>query len=177
MSKNKSSKLYTLGLGAAVVVLFGMQFNVFSKDVNANSVVETQNLDTTQVQQSNINTNTSSGEVMATIVDGVQVIEFDLQPNSYPTINVKKDMPVKLIINADEYSLNSCNYSLVSYDLNIFKDLNYGENIIEFTPAYEGQYLYNCWMGMIGANINVTSTQETPEAFYRENIASSSCCS
>ncbi len=188
MSKNKSSKLYTLGLGAVVVVLAGMQFGAFSKDVNANSTLESQSLD--QYANQNLNQytnqdlnatqvpqNTSTGEVTATIVDGVQVIEFDLQPNSYPTINVKTGMPVKLIINADENSLNSCNYSLISYDLNFLKDLNYGENIIEFTPANEGTYVYQCWMGMVGANINVSNDLEAPEAFYGPNVAAASCCS
>ncbi len=189
MKKSILNKAYTFGLGAVVIGLLVMQFDLFGKDAVAADLVETQNLSSNQENfNSNsyniVNTvsneeiqNTNNGEVTASVVDGVQVIEFDLQPNSYPTLNVKAGMPVKLIINADENSLNSCNYSLVSYDLNIFADLNYGENVIEFTPANEGQYVYTCWMGMLGANINVSSDQEAPEAFYGPNVASSSCCS
>ncbi len=188
MNKSIVNKGYTVALAITAVALLVMQFDVFGKDNSVSSVTETQNLSLSSNQNSpnNIQNNvvntvaqeqTNTGEVSATIVDGVQVIEFDLQPNSYPTLNVKAGMPVKLIINADENSLNSCNYSLASYDLNVFTELNYGENIIEFTPATEGQYAYTCWMGMIGAYINVSDEQETPEAFYGENVSAGGCCS
>ncbi len=182
MNKSFLSRSYTVGLAIIAIFLATMQFDVFGKENSTGSATETQNLSSNQNNQNNIvNTvsqeNTNTSEVTATVVDGVQVIEFDLQQNSYPTLNVKTGMPVKLIINADESSLNSCNYSLVSYDLNVFAELNYGENIIEFTPAIEGQYAYTCWMGMIGAYINVSDSQETPEAFYGENVSQGGCCS
>ncbi len=197
MNKSIMSKGYTVFLVIIAISLLVMQFDVFGNDkiIATENNIATENLDSNQYNQNNNqinnqnnqnslenfvanNTNSiSSGEVTATIEDGVQVFKFDLQPNSYPTLNVKTGMPVKLIINADEYSLNSCNYSLVSYDLNVFKDLDYGENIIEFTPAVEGQYAYTCWMGMIGAYINVSDAQEAPEAFYGENVSAGGCCS
>ncbi len=117
---------------------------------------------------------TASEPISGTVVDGVQVVEFDLESNSYPSLELQPG-PVKLIINADENSLNSCNYSITSIDLGFRQDLNVGENIIEFN-AEEGQYVYTCWMGMLGANIYVSS-DNTTKAFYEENVSGfSSCC-
>ncbi len=185
MEKKYSGKLYTAGLVIVVVGLMATQFNWFGKDVNANSQIENQNLGSDEINEiSSLNTlglsevdSTNNGTISSKIEDGVQVFRFDLQANSLPTLNVKAGVPVRLVINADQNNLNSCNYAIVSNDLGIQKEFNYGENIIEFTVDSEGQYLYSCWMGMIGANINVSNSQEIPEAFYGPNVAGASCCS
>jgi heme/copper-type cytochrome/quinol oxidase subunit 2 len=90
-----------------------------------------------------------------TIENGVQVIRLTADNNGYTPneIYVKKDIPVKLIIEGNK--LNSCNNGVVVPALNIEKDLKLGENIIEFTPKDE-DIDFSCWMGMIKGVIKVT---------------------
>ncbi len=115
-------------------------------------------------------------EIQGSIVDGVQVIEFDLQANNYPTLNLKANTPTRLVINVSEDVLNSCNYRMISEDLGIRGELGVGQNVIEFTPGEANQYTYTCWMGMIGAYVNVYDDVE-PSAFYGENLSAGGCCS
>lgn len=44
--------------------------------------------------------------------NGVQVVESQLASGKYPSIKVKKDVPVRWIINAPEGSINGCNYKI-----------------------------------------------------------------
>jgi heme/copper-type cytochrome/quinol oxidase subunit 2 len=90
-----------------------------------------------------------------TIENGVQVIRLTANNNGYTPneIYVKKDIPVKLIIEGNQ--LNSCNNGIVVPTLNIEKDLKPGENIIEFTPK-DQDIDFSCWMGMIKEVIKVT---------------------
>ncbi|MDR2657297.1 MAG: sulfite exporter TauE/SafE family protein [Oscillospiraceae bacterium] len=96
--------------------------------------------------------NTGAGDM----VDGVQVVNSTLQPNSYPDITVKAGVPVKWIINAPDGSINGCNARFNVYEYGI---MNYsfkpGENVIEFMPDKVGRFTYTCWMGMIRASITV----------------------
>ncbi len=109
--------------------------------------------------------------------NGVQVIEFDLSSRGYPTININAKEPVRLVINVDEDDLYSCNFRLISQELGIQYQFEEGQNIIEFTIDEPGQYYYSCWMGMLGAYINVYD-QVVPSIEYNENITQGgSCCS
>ncbi len=94
-------------------------------------------------------------EISGNIEEDIQVIYMDLKPRSYDKIVVKKDIPVKLIINAKQENLNGCNNEIIINEYNIQKKLNIGENIIEFLPTEVGQFRYSCWMGMIRSTITV----------------------
>ncbi len=87
--------------------------------------------------------------------NGVQVVESQLASGKYPNITVKKDIPVKWIINASEDSINGCNYKIYINSYGIEHTFQDGKNIIEFTPTKSGNIVYSCWMGMIKGNINV----------------------
>ena len=87
--------------------------------------------------------------------NGVQVVESQLASGKYPSIRVKKDVPVKWIINAPDGSINGCNYKIYINSYGIEHTFQKGENIIEFTPTKSGNIGYSCWMGMIKGNINV----------------------
>ena len=87
--------------------------------------------------------------------NGVQVVESQLSSGKYPSISVKKDVPVKWIINAPDGSINGCNYKIYINSYGIEHTFQKGENIIEFTPTKSGNIGYSCWMGMIKGNINV----------------------
>ena len=80
--------------------------------------------------------------------NGVQVVKMTetnrgYSPNSF---KIKKDVPVKWVINAqDQYS---CAASLIMPKLGINKSLKIGENVIEFTPTEIGKLPFSCSMGM-----------------------------
>ncbi len=168
-----------VAVAVAVVFVYSKVFpsvsfsdNVYGEQTEAQTQIESQNTFQT------VATSEESGyeEIQGTIVDGVQVIEFDLKLNSYPTLNLKANTPVRLIINATEETINSCNYRIISEDLGIQSQLDVGENIIEFTTGEANQYVYTCWMGMIGAYANVYDDVE-PSAFFGENLSTGGCCS
>ncbi len=87
--------------------------------------------------------------------NGVQVVESQLASGKYPSIKVKKDVPVRWIINAPDGSINGCNYKIYINSYGIEHTFQKGENIIEFTPTKSESIGYSCWMGMIKGNINV----------------------
>ena len=84
-----------------------------------------------------------------------QEIVSEITGYGYPNISVKAGIPVKWVIKADSSDLNGCNSRIVIPELGIEKQLQSGENIIEFTPDHTGTINYSCWMGMIRAKINV----------------------
>ncbi len=93
--------------------------------------------------------------VKTTIKDGYQEIELDLDYDNYKDIIVQKDIPVRIIINASKDKLTGCNNELIINKYNIKKKLEFGSNVIEFTPKDEGIISYTCWMDMIKNNIKV----------------------
>lgn len=173
MKKNKLDFVFKSVIVGVLIVFIYSRVSIMKSTINE---VYGQ-----QIEQNNLLLNDSNYDVDKLIEgkldNGIQVIEFDLQSYSYPTLNVQANKPVKLIINADEKSLNSCNYRIISQDFGIQCELGIGENIIEFTPTKTGAYVYNCWMGMIGANINVTDKEDVPSAYYDTNISQGNCCS
>ena len=93
--------------------------------------------------------------VEAKMVDGKQVVEFDLAYDNYQNMIVHKDIPVEVIIHVDKKYLTGCNNELKIKEFGINKKLEIGENIIEFTPKYVGEFTYSCWMNMITNKIKV----------------------
>lgn len=91
----------------------------------------------------------------ARVMADSQIVTIDLEANRYEPIRVVKDIPVTMIINAGEGSLNGCNNPVTIPELSIEKTLVPGENIIQFTPTEEGKIAYTCWMGMISSYIDV----------------------
>jgi len=94
------------------------------------------------------------------VENGVQYVNSTLQSGSYPNITVQAGIPVKWTIEAPKGSINGCNYVMLLKEYGIEKALEEGENVIEFTPAEEGNVTYTCWMGMIRGNINVVENSE-----------------
>jgi len=85
----------------------------------------------------------------------VQIINSTLTPYQYPSITVKAGVPVKWLIEAPLGSINGCNNRILIREYGIEHAFKYGENVIEFTPAKPGKFLYTCWMGMMRATITV----------------------
>lgn len=103
--------------------------------------------------------NSSSNSVVSDpnvkMENGVQVIHMvegnsGYSPNKF---SIKKGVPVKWIIDAQ--APYSCASSIVVPKLNISKNLEAGENIIEFTPDQTGKIPFSCSMGMYTGVFNV----------------------
>ena len=151
LSKNTSKNLIKFS-GALIVVLglvtasrglnlVGINLNPFSSYVSSagNSV---EDLD--------------EGYAVATIEDGVQTLRLTASYAGYtPSLAyVQKGIPTKIII--DGKQISGCNNAIIIPDLNVEKELQEGENVIdEFTPENTGSIDYSCWMGMIGGSIEV----------------------
>ena len=101
--------------------------------------------------------NSDKNYQVARVEAGIQVIEFDLSYNSYQDIKVKKDVPVRIIINVSEKYLTGCNNEIIIPDFNVAKKLEVGQNVIEFTPTKTGTFTYTCWMQMLKNNIKVVA--------------------
>jgi sulfite exporter TauE/SafE len=102
----------------------------------------------------------ANGTVMAEgglppVENGIQIVDSALSSNKYPQITVQAGLPVRWTINADEDSINGCNYRFLIPEYGIEHSFEPGSNIIEFTPAAAGRYSYSCWMGMIRGTIVV----------------------
>ncbi len=116
----------------------------------------------------------------AILKDGIQVVSITADENGYTpnVIYVKKDVTVKLIINGKQ--INSCNNAIVIPSLNIRKELNNGENIIEFTPK-DKNINFSCWMGMITGVIRVVDNLDSVDTSKPDPSApptgGGNCCS
>ena len=93
--------------------------------------------------------------VEAKMVDGKQVVEFDLTYDNYQNMIVHKGIPVEVIIHVDKKYLTGCNNELKIKEYGINTKLEIGENIVEFTPDDIGEFTYSCWMNMITNKIKV----------------------
>ena len=95
------------------------------------------------------------GYAVAQEVDGEQHVESTLDYGSFGDIAVKRGVPVRFVINADEEHLTGCNNEVVSRDFGFDCKLVPGSNVIEFMPSKTGAFTYSCWMGMISNTIYV----------------------
>lgn len=84
-----------------------------------------------------------------------QLVESTLAPGSYPDIVVRQGSPVRWVINAAPGSINGCNYRMLAQQYGLDHTFTEGQNILTFTPAQPGSYVYSCWMGMITGTIEV----------------------
>ncbi|WP_462412181.1 urease accessory protein UreH domain-containing protein [Neobacillus sp. Marseille-QA0830] len=105
----------------------------------------------------------SSNVVKAVMKDGVQVLSMKADVYGYTpqTLYVKKDTPVKWVVNAEQ--LTGCNNTIVVPEMNIEQKLQDGENIIEFTPG-DKDIPFSCWMGMKRGVIKVVDNLDKVSA-------------
>lgn len=82
------------------------------------------------------------------IKDGYQEVSMTQTHQGYfPNIlTVKKDLPVKLIVNSKNNT--TCASLIVMEKFNVRTFLELGENVIEFTPTEVGEFQFSCGMGM-----------------------------
>lgn len=87
--------------------------------------------------------------------DDIQEVYSQVGYDSYESITVKSGIPVKWHLNVPEGSLNGCNNAIIIPQYGIEKELQEGDNIIEFTPQGTGTVQFSCWMGMIRSEIRI----------------------
>jgi plastocyanin domain-containing protein len=83
-------------------------------------------------------------------VSDVQTVRMAVTYQGYVpnTLQVKKDVPVRWVIEAKEIS--RCTNEIVLHDYNISQKLKQGqEYVIEFTPTHTGVIRFSCWMQMV----------------------------
>lgn len=107
------------------------------------------------IDLTNLSAKDREGYLTAALEDGVQTVSFDLEYDAYADIIVQKDIPVRMVITADKDKITGCNNEVISSDFGFDVVLQPGENVIEFLPTQEGDYLYTCWMNMIRNHIIV----------------------
>ena len=104
-----------------------------------------------------------------------QIVEMELTYAGYSpnVIFVKKDIPVRWIINVKQMS--GCTDEIILEEYNIRKELEYGENIIEFVPDRLGDIKFSCWMQMVWGKFVVTEGDGLNSPSKNEAIPSSGC--
>lgn len=123
----------------------------------------------------------AANSTKAVLKDGVQVVNMTADGNGYTpnVLYVKKGIPVKWII--DGKQITSCNNAIVVASLNIKKQLDNGENIIEFTPN-DKDINFSCWMGMINGVIRVVDNLDSVDTSKPTDpsappVGTPNCCS
>ncbi|MFA4853476.1 MAG: cupredoxin domain-containing protein, partial [Bacteroidales bacterium] len=98
---------------------------------------------------------TTQTDPNVTMENGVQVVKMTQTASGYSpnSFTIKKGIPVKWIVTSEDAF--SCAASIVSSKLGIRKNLEAGENIIEFTPTEIGSIRFTCSMGMYSGSFNV----------------------
>ena len=149
LSKNSTKKL--LKFSGILVIVLGL---VMGRRGLALSGIEMPSLGSSNVAEASSLNNIPSNAAKAVIKDGVQTITMIADNNGYTpnVLYVQKNMPVKWVINGTQ--LNSCNGQVVVPSLDIQKNLQSGQNVIEFTPS-AGDINFSCSMGMIRGLIRV----------------------
>jgi len=99
-----------------------------------------------------------------TLENGIQIVKMTQTSSGYSpnSFTIKKGVPVKWVITSEDAF--TCAASIVSSQLGIRKNLQAGENIIEFTPTEAGQVRFTCSMGMYSGVFNVVDDSNTPAA-------------
>ncbi len=85
----------------------------------------------------------------ATLIDGVQTLILEVTTKGYPEFVIQKDIPTKINFHVTKENLTGCNNVIRIPEFMIEKQLEVGDNWIEFTPTKSGTFPYSCWMGMI----------------------------
>ncbi|MDF2986135.1 MAG: hypothetical protein K0R50_1645 [Eubacterium sp.] len=93
------------------------------------------------------------------IVDGVQTVTVNVNDYGYsPAVAViQKGVKTNLIFISEK--LNSCNNRILFPEYGAGIDLKEGENKLEFIP--DGDFHFNCWMGMLNGYIKVVDDINT----------------
>ena len=71
---------------------------------------------------------------------------------------MQKGIPVTFIITVDDINKYGCTNTVRFPHFGVEKELETGDNIINFTPTETGDFSYSCYMGMVTSNIKVVDS-------------------
>ncbi len=99
--------------------------------------------------------NVKQAKLSGEMINGEQVVKITESGSGYSPKNltIKKDIPVRLLINAT--NVYTCASIFVIPKLNIYSRLVEGINEIAFTPTETGPIKFSCAMGMYTGSFNV----------------------
>ncbi len=146
---------------AGLIVMFMAVFNISNglslSGIDVNAIFK-------QIPQSAV------ADSNVTVENGVQIVKMTQTATGYSpnTFTIKRGLPVKWIITSEDAF--TCAASIVSPQLGIRKNLEAGQNIIEFTPSEADQIRFTCSMGMYSGSFNVVDNTSIPGSRAQENI-------
>jgi len=107
----------------------------------------------------------SADSGLATVTNGVQVVQLSVQgANYYPNpIRVKIGIPVQLVANVN--NMPGCSKSIVIPEFGIRKTVSTNDNVIEFTPNKSGTFQFSCSMNMFRGQIVVENADGSVAAY------------
>ncbi|MDR2197387.1 MAG: sulfite exporter TauE/SafE family protein [Coriobacteriales bacterium] len=105
------------------------------------------------------------------IIDGVQVVQSELKPTLLPSFTVLSGLPIRWTIDAPPGSINGCNHSITSPQLELEYAFHEGKNIIDLPPQAVGVLPYSCWMGMMHAQIRVIDANDVEGALAADTTS------
>lgn len=115
-------------------------------------------------------TENKADSYVSSVVQGdVQSVTTSIGQDSFPAIQVTKGIKVRWTIKVDESVYNDCNSEMQIPTFNIDKKFVVGDNVVEFTPDKEGEFVYSCWMGMIKSKIKVVQNEAVKQAVASKN--------
>lgn len=132
---------------AGLVVIFMAIFNI-SNGLNLSGI------DVNAFINPKVNS-VAGNDPNVTLENGVQIVKMTQTSSGYSpnSFTIKKGIPVKWIVTSEDAF--TCAASIVSSQLGIRKNLEAGENIIEFTPTEAGNVRFTCSMGMYSGSFNI----------------------
>jgi sulfite exporter TauE/SafE len=141
---------------AGLVVIFMAIFNI-SNGLNLSGI------DVNAFINPKITASTAN-DPNVTMENGIQIVKMTQTSSGYSpnSFTIKKGVPVKWIITSEDAF--TCAASIVSSKLGIRKNLEAGENVIEFTPTDAGQVRFTCSMGMYSGVFNIVDGENSTQA-------------
>lgn len=94
---------------------------------------------------------TSTGSSSSEMQEIRMIVEGSYYSPSSFTVSAGK--PVRWVIDASKMS--GCTSAILFRDFGISRQLQRGENVIEFTPTKPGTYTFTCGMGMVRGTMTV----------------------
>ncbi|WP_368490296.1 sulfite exporter TauE/SafE family protein [Clostridium sp. BJN0013] len=159
---NKKFSRYILKFSAALVIILGIV--MIGRGLALTGVVF----------PSFVDSNNKTGDYEVSVVHGnIQTVTTSIGQDYFPPIQVAKGIKVRWTIKVDKSVYSDCNNAIQIPVYNIEKKFVVGNNIVEFMPDKEGEFVYTCWMGMIKSKIKVVSNETLTQAANSNSSTSS----
>lgn len=150
-SWGKFEKITFVSKAAGIIVILFAIYTLNSgfAILNTNKITNTERIPTNQGTDIATEKNTVVAEKAAQKVE-MKITSRGFEPS---VLRVKNNIPVQFVVDGD--GATGCTNKIVIPDLDVAKDIEKGENIIEFTPQKAGPIAFSCWMGMVRGKIIV----------------------